>query len=87
MRFLAIFLSLVCWFDLILHIVIVLNVFQLSAALPRHGGPFKNHKNQFLNDPKCEKGGFLDLGLMDRLDIAYYDRTICFPTLGNTSRS
>ena len=86
-RFLAIFLSLVCWIDLILHILIELNVFQQSATLPGHGGSFKSHKNALLSDPKCEKGGFLDLGLMDRLDIAYYDRTICFPTLGNTSRS
>ena len=40
-----------------------------------HAGSFKNHKNAFLNDPKCQKQGFLDLGLVDRLDIAYYDRT------------
>ena len=75
MRFLAIFLSLVCWIDLILHIVIVLNVYQLSAMLPGQAGSFKNQKNVFLNDPKCQKGGFLDLGLLDRLDIAYDDRT------------
>ena len=52
-----------------------------------HAGSFKNHKNAFLNDPKCQKRGFLDLGLMDRLDIAYDERTICFPTFGNTTRS
>ena len=40
-----------------------------------HAGSFKNHKNAFLNDPKCQKQGFLDLGLVDRLDIAYYDST------------
>ena len=33
------------------------------------------------------KRGFLDLGLLDRLDIAYYDRTKCCPTFGNTTRS
>ena len=38
-------------------------------------GSFKNQKNAFLNDPKCQKGVFLDLGLLDRLDIAYDDRT------------
>ena len=40
-----------------------------------HEGSFKSHKNAFLNDPKCQKGGFLDLGPLDRLDIAYDDRT------------
>ena len=35
-RFLAIFLSLVCWIDLLLHIVIVLNVFQHKATLSGH---------------------------------------------------
>ena len=57
-RFLVIFWSLVCWFDLILHIVIVLNVFQLSAMLPGREGSFKDHKNAFLNDPKGQKRGF-----------------------------
>ena len=57
-RFLAIFWSLVCWIDLILHIVIVLNVFQLSAMLPGHEGSFKYHKYPFLNDPKGQKWGF-----------------------------
>ena len=40
-----------------------------------HAGSFKSRKNAFLNDPKCQKGGFLDLVLLDRLDIAYDDRT------------
>ena len=57
-RFLAIFLSLVCWIDLILHIVTVLNVFQYLATFSGHGGSFKNHKNTFLNDPKTQKRGF-----------------------------
>ena len=64
-----------CWIDLMLHILIELNVFQQSATLPGHGGSFKSHGNVFLNDPKCQKGCFLDLGLLDRLDIAYDDRT------------
>ena len=58
MRFLAIFLSLVCWIDLILYIVIVLNVYQLSAMLPGQAGSFKSQKNAFLNDPKCQEWGF-----------------------------
>ena len=75
MRFLAIFLSLVCWIDLILHILMVLNVFKVLATVRGNEGSFKSHKNAFLNDPKCQKGGFLDLGPLDRLDIAYDDRT------------
>ena len=58
MRFLAIFLSLVCWIDLILHIVIVLNVYQLSAMLPGQAGSFRNQKNAFMNEPKSQNGGF-----------------------------
>ena len=41
-----------------------------------HAGSFKSHKNAFLNDPKCQKQGFLDLGLIDWLDIVYFDRTM-----------
>ena len=52
MRFLAIFLSLVCWFDLILHILMVLNVFKVLATVRGNEGSFKSHKNAFLNDPK-----------------------------------
>ena len=58
-RFLVIFWSLVCWIDLILHILIVLNVFQLSATLPLHEGSFKDDKNAFLNGPKSQKRVFL----------------------------
>ena len=90
MRFLAIFWSLVCWIDLILHIVIVLNVLQLSAIIPGHEGSFKGRKNAFLDDPKGQKRGFghfLEFGLLDRLDIVYYDSTRCLPTLGNITRS
>ena len=43
---------------MILHILIVLNVFQLSATLPGHEGSFKNYKNAVLNDPKRQKRGF-----------------------------
>ena len=57
-RFLAIFMTLVCWIDLILHILIVQNVFQLSAMLPGHEGSFKDHKKAFLNNPKAQKRGF-----------------------------
>ena len=33
-----------------LHIVIVLNVFQLWATLPGHEGSFKDHKNAFFGN-------------------------------------
>ena len=58
-KFLVIFWSSVSWVDLILHILIVLNVSQLSATLPLHEGSFKDDKNAFLNGPKSQKGGFL----------------------------
>ena len=32
-------------------------------------------------------GRFFDLRLLDWLDFAYYDRTRCVPTFGNTTRS
>ena len=57
-RVLAIFWRLDCWIDLILHIVLVLNVYQRSAMLPGHEGSFKDHKNAPLNDPKSQKIGF-----------------------------
>ena len=57
-RFLAIFRGLICWVDLILHIVIVQNVFQLTAMLPGHEGSFKHLKNAFLNDPRGQKCDF-----------------------------
>ena len=32
-------------------------------------------------------GHYLEFGLLDQLDIAYYDMTIRFLTFGNTTRS
>ena len=86
-RFLAVFWTLVSWINLILHVVIELYAFEHSAPLWDHVGSFKSHEKAFLNDPKSLKRGFLDLGLLDRLDIAYFGRIICFPTFGNTTRS
>ena len=71
-RSLAIFLSLFCWVDFILHIVIVLNVFQLSATLPGHEGSFKDHKNAFLNDPKSQKRGFWLFSRLRSLESTWY---------------
>ena len=55
--------------------MIELNEFQRLGTLIAHKGSFRSGKSAFLNDPKCQKGVFLDLGLLDRLDIAYNDRT------------
>ena len=87
MRFLAIFLTLVRPIDLILQILIELNVLQHSARLPGHKGSFKNLKNGFLNYTNSQKWGFLDLGLFDRLDIVYYDRSNCVPKFNSATRS
>ena len=60
-RFLAIILSLVCWIDLILHMMIELYVFHHLATLPGHEGSFNSLKKAFLNDLKCQKWGFWPL--------------------------
>ena len=60
---------------------------QQFGADIAHVGSFKSRKNAFLNDPKCQKGGFLDLGLLDRLDIAYNDRTKWGSMLRNRNSS
>ena len=59
-----VFLTQVCWIDLILHNVIVLNVFKHSATSPDHEGSSKDRKYPFLNDPKGQNevfGHFLEL--------------------------
>ena len=58
-----------------LRILLEVDVFQHLATLPAWEESFKTRKKAFLNDPKCQKQGFLDFGGLDRLDIAYYDRT------------
>ena len=67
-RFLAIFLSLVCWFNLILHIVIVLNVLQLSVMLPGHEGSFKDYKKL----STCLIGRKDEFGVGWRVKVSYY---------------
>ena len=47
--------------DLILHIMIELNVFQRLSTQPGHEGAFKSPKKAFMNDPKCQEGGFWPL--------------------------
>ena len=72
---------------MILHILLEVNVFQHLATLPGHDESFQTRKKAFLNDPKCQKQGFLDFGGLNWLDIAYYDRTKCFTSFGNTAMS
>ena len=80
-------LGLVTPMDFILHIFIILNGLNNLAMICIMRDHSKITKNAFLDDPNSQKRGFLDLGLMDRLDIAYDKRNICFPTFGNTTRS
>ena len=77
-RFLAIFLSLVCWIDLILHIVIVLNVFpsrQCYQVRKDHSNITKMHFWMIHRAKNEVFGHFQEFGLLDRLDIAYCDST------------
>ena len=67
-RFLAIFLSSVWWIDSILHIVIVLNVLQLSVMLPGHEGSFKDYKKL----STCLIGRKDEFGVGWRVKVSYY---------------
>ena len=46
-----------CSIDLLLHIMIELNVFQLLVGLPGHEGSFKSQKNAFLNYSMTQRKG------------------------------
>ena len=93
-RFLAVFLSLVCWINLISHIVIVINVCQHVYIFRQCYQIVKNiQKSQkmhlwMIQSVKKEVfGHYLDFGMLDQLDIAYCDSTKCFLTFGNIARS
>ena len=86
----AILSSLVRQINLILHILITLNGLNNLAdiwLMLDHSKVTKMHFWMIQSAKKQVFGRFLDLGLLDRLDIAYFGRTICFPTFGNTTRS
>ena len=77
---LAIFSSLFCWIDLILHIVIELNVLHDLETQPGHEGSFKSLKKYYWMIQSAKKwvfDHFHDLGLLDRLDLAYCDSIKC----------
>ena len=88
---LAFFWSLVCWVDLILHIVIGLNALQHSSALPDPERSFKNHKKDYfgmiLRVKKQVFGRFKDFCQLNRLDVAYGISTKHFSTLSSVTRS
>ena len=90
-RFLAVFLSLVWWINLMSHIVIVLNVCQHSAMLSDRKWSFKRSQKVHLWMIQSVKkevfGHYPDFGVLDQLDIAYCDSTKCFLTIGNVTRS
>ena len=71
-RILAVFRTLVCWIDLISHILIELYVFHHSATLPGHNGSFRNPQNAFLNDPKCQKGRFWPFSWLRSVGLTWY---------------
>ena len=89
-RVLAIFWSLVCWIDLILHIVIVLNVpnnLAMISAMLDHSKVTKMHFWLIQRVKKDVFGHFLEFGLLDQLDIPYCDSTWYFPTFCNVTMS
>ena len=53
---------------------------DLSNVTKMHFWMIQRAKTEFFSQ-------FLDFGLLDRLDIAYCDRTKCFPTFGNIAMS
>ena len=70
MRFLAIFLSLVCWFDLILHILMVLNNLVMIWLMLDHSKSRKMHFWLIQRAKNGVFGHFLNWGPLDWLDIA-----------------
>ena len=84
------FSSLLSRMDFILHILTTLKVLNSWVMISHRLDHSKVRKMHFWMIQSAKKqvfGRFLDLGLLDRLDIAYFDRTICFPTFSNTIRS
>ena len=78
------------WIDLILHIMlklIVSNIRQHKQVMKDHSKVSKRHLWMIQSAKKGIFGHFLDLGLLDWLDIAYYGRSKCVPSFGNTTRS
>ena len=63
------------------------NIFQHYCVMKDHSKVSKRHFWMIQSAKKGIFGHFLDLGLLDWLNIAYYDRSKCVPSFGNTTRS
>ena len=64
-----------------------LNFWQRYQVEKDHSKVTKMHFWMIQGAKKEVFGHFLEFGLLDRHDIAYCDRTKCFPTFGNVTRS
>ena len=56
---------------------------NIWAVVPR----MLDHSQCIFEWAKVPKRGFLDFGLLDRLNIAYSERTKCFPAFNKITRS
>ena len=63
------------------------NLRQCYQVMKNHSNIPKMHYWMIQRAKNVVFGPFLDLGLLDRLDIINYDKTSCFLTSGNTSKS
>ena len=84
MRFSAIFLSFIHQMDLKLHIFILLNDLYSWAVILLVLDHSKITKMPFWMIQRAKNevfDHFLEFGVLDRLDIAYYESTTCLTTL------
>ena len=63
------------------------NIRQYYQILKYHSNVTKKHFWMIQRAKNEVFDNILEFGLLDWLDIAYYDRTKCVPTFGNTTRS
>ena len=63
------------------------SIWQHCQIMKDHSNVTNMHFWMIQRDKREGFGHFLDLGQFNRLGIAYYDRTKCFPTFGNSTRS
>ena len=87
MRFLGIFLSLVCRINLILHNLIEMNVRKHLVHMLNHSKTIRMHFWMIQRAKNELFGHFLEFGLSDPFDIAYCDNTKSISTFGNLASS
>ena len=76
--------------DFKLHILIILNDVDMWVVISSMLDHSEITKMPFWMIQNAKNGvfdHFLEFGLLDRLDIAYYESTICFTTLVSVTRS